>query len=136
MPDEIAKTDWGSIIYYDDWKTLELKWFPSTKDASDDEVKGTMELFANESEKTKPDFLIVDTTEFFHRWGEGMMDWRDTEIIPHYNAAGVTKFAFIAGDGFPGETVESGAEPAPEGPANFPTGWFESRDSAYSWLGS
>ena len=31
-------------------------------------------------------------------------------------------------------TVESGADPAPEGPAAFPTGWFASRDRAYQWL--
>jgi len=38
--------------------------------------------------------------------------------------------------GVPFPTVESGAEPAPEGPANFPTGWFASRDRAYQWLAS
>jgi len=63
-----------------------------------------------------------------------MMAWRDKEIIPHYNAGGVTKFAFIAGQSVPFPTVESGADPAPEGPATFPTGWFASRDRAYQWL--
>jgi hypothetical protein len=76
----------------------------------------------------------VDATEFLHRWADDMMAWRDTEIIPRYNAGGVTKFAFIAGDGVPFPTVESGADPAPEGPATFPTGWFTSRDRASQWL--
>jgi hypothetical protein len=31
-------------------------------------------------------------------------------------------------------TVEKGAEPAPDGPATFPTGWFETRERMYSWL--
>jgi hypothetical protein len=78
----------------------------------------------------------VDTTEFAHRWADDMMAWRDKEIIPHYNAGGVTKFAFIAGEGVPFPTVESGADPAPDGPATFPTGWFASRDRAYQWLAS
>jgi hypothetical protein len=39
-----------------------------------------------------------------------------------------------AGEGVPFPTVESGAEPAPDGPATFPTGWFISRDRAYQWL--
>jgi hypothetical protein len=51
-----------------------------------------------------------------------MMAWRDKEIIPHYNAGAVTKFAFITGEDAPFPIVESGAEPAPEDPATFPPG--------------
>src|SRR5690348_9775168 len=87
-----------------------------------------MALFAAETEKLRPRFLIVDTTEFLHRWADDMMAWRDKEIIPQYNAGGVTKFAFITGEGAPFPTVESGADPAPDGPATFPTGWFKTRD--------
>src|SRR5579864_8465073 len=134
MPTEIASTDYGVIISHDEPDALELKWLPTTKDATESQARGTIALFAAETEKLRPRFLIVDTTEFAHRWAEDMMAWRDKEIIPHYNAGGVTKFAFIAGDGFPFPTVESGAEPAPDGPATFPTGWFASRDRAYQWL--
>jgi hypothetical protein len=128
MPTDVASTDYGVIIHHDEWNTLELKWLPATKDATEAQARDTMALFAAESEKRKPRFLIVDTTQFFHRWAEDMMAWRNTEIIPQYNAGGVTKFAFI--------TVETGADPAPEGPATFPTGWFTSRDRAYQWLAS
>jgi hypothetical protein len=65
-----------------------------------------------------------------------MMQWRDSEIIPRYNEAGVAKFAFIANPSYPGPTVEAGAPPAPEGPAKFPTGWFKTREAAYRWLAS
>ena len=95
-----------------------------------------MALFAAETEKRKPWFLIVDTTEFFHRWADDMMTWRDKEIIPHYNAGGPAKFAFITGEGVPFPTVESGAVPAPDGPATFPAGWFASREGPTSgWPG-
>ena len=100
----------------------------------DELAADTMALFAAETKKLKPRFLIVDTTEFFHRWADDMMAWRDKEIIPQYNARSVTKFAFIAGEEMPFPTVESGANPAPEGPATFPTGWFAGRDRAYEWL--
>ena len=33
-------------------------------------------------------------------------------------------------------TVEKGGAPAPDGPAAFPTGWFETRDRMYAWLTS
>jgi hypothetical protein len=135
MSTEVASTEYGVIIDHDEWNTLELKWLPATKDATEAQARDTMALFAAETEKLRPRFLIVDTTEFLHRWADDMMAWRDREIIPRYNAGGVTKFAFIAGEGVPFPTVESGARPAPEGPATFPTGWFKTREAACQWLG-
>lgn len=135
MPEEIVAEDrWSQIIFYDEWNSLELKWLPSTADASDAEARATMKVFAQESVNRRPHTLIVDTTEFRHAWGDGFMEWRNAEIIPRYNQAGVEKFAFVANPGYPGPTVEAGAEPAPEGPANFPTGWFKTRQAAYQWL--
>jgi hypothetical protein len=135
MSEEIvAKDQWGQLIYYDEWMSLELRWFPSTADATDADMKTAMKNFAHEAVNRRPRTLIVDTTEFRHAWGEGMMEWRDSEIVPLYNQAGVTKFAFIANPNYPGPTVEDGAKPAPEGPASFPTGWFKTREAAYQWL--
>ena len=130
----VASDQWGQLIFYDEWNTLELKWLSTSSDATEAQARGTMALFAAETEKRKPSALIVDATEFQHRWADDMMAWRDKEIIPHYNAGGPAKFAFITGEGVPFRTVESGAEPAPDGPATFPTGWFISRDRAYQWL--
>ena len=130
----VAEDQWGQMIIYDEWNSLELKWLPTTADASDADLKITMESFADESVSRRPRTLIVDTTEFHHQWGDGMMEWRDAQIIPLYNRAGVTKFAFIASPNYPGPTVDGGATPAPEGSATFPTGWFKSRDAAYQWL--
>jgi hypothetical protein len=130
----VAKDRWGEIIFYDEWNSLELKWLPSTADAADADLKTTMETFAREAVNRRTHTLIVDTAEFRHTWDDGMMQWRDAEIIPRYNEAGVAKFAFIANKNYPGPTVEAGATPAPEGPANFPTGWFKTRDAAYQWL--
>jgi hypothetical protein len=134
MPTEVASTEYGVIIHDGEWNSLELRWLPATKDATEAQARDTMALFAAETEKRKPRLLIVDTTEFAHRWADDMMAWRNQEIIPRYNAGGVTKFAFIAAEGVPFPTVESGADPAPDGPADFPTGWFISRDRAYQWL--
>jgi len=135
MADEVvAKDQWSEIIFYNEWNTLELRWLSSTADATDPDVRQTMEMFTAEAESRKPWALIVDTTQFHHRWGEGMMEWRDENIVPGYNRAGVKKFAFITRPDYPGPTVEKGAQPGPEGPADFPTGWFSSREAAYAWL--
>ena len=135
MEEEIVAEDtWGQILFYDEWNSLELRWLPSTANATDAELKATMDAFAQEAASRHPNTLIVDTTEFHHRWGDGMKQWRDAQIIPRYNQAGIRKFAFIASPDYPGPTVEDGATPAAEGPANFPTGWFKSREAAYQWL--
>jgi hypothetical protein len=130
----VGKDQWGQIVFYDEWNSLELRWLSSTADATDADVKTTMEVFAQEAVNRRPHTLIVDTTEFRHGWGDGVMQWRDATIIPRYNEAGVAKFAFIVGPNYPGQTLETGAAPGPEGPATFPTGWFKSREAAYEWL--
>ena len=89
MPAEGASTDYAVIILYrDEWNTLELKWLPTTKDATEAQARDAMALFAAETEKRKPRFLIVDTTKFLHRWADDMMACRDKKIIPRYNAGG------------------------------------------------
>jgi hypothetical protein len=97
LPEEIVARDhWGQIVFYDEWNSLKLTWLRSTVDATDADVQTTMELFAQEAVNRHPHTLIVDTTEFRHAWGEGTMQWREAEIIPRYNQAGVAKLAFIA----------------------------------------
>jgi hypothetical protein len=135
VPEEIiAKDNWGQMVFHNEWNSLELRWLASTVDATDADLQTTMEVFAEEAVNRHPHTLIVDATEFRHTWGDGIMQWRQAEIIPRYNKAGVAKFAFLASPDYPGPTAESGATPAPEETANFPTGWFKTREAAYQWL--
>ncbi len=75
---------------------------------------------------------MIDATDFAHKFGEGVMEWRDDHVIPRYGAAGVRKFAFLM-PGFP-DTVETGADEVFEGPATFPTAWFAERADALDWI--
>ena len=70
MPTEVASTEYGVLIHHDEWNTLELKWLPSTKDATEAQARDTMAPFVAETKILKPRFLVVDTTEFLHRWAE------------------------------------------------------------------
>jgi hypothetical protein len=58
--------------------------------------------------------------------------WCDANIIPRFNAAGLTKFAFHMPDGMP----MIGEPPTPEAPGRFPTGYFGRRQDALDWLAS
>lgn len=132
-PQEVAANEWGTIIYHPEWKTLELKWDQKTKSMSDGGFRETLQILADQGLRVRPRFMIIDATQFSHTVSEGTLAWRDENIVPLYNEAGVEKFAFLVTDVAPG-TVEKGAEPAPDGPASFPTGWFETRERIYAWL--
>jgi hypothetical protein len=134
-PQELAANEWGTIVYHPKWNTLELTWGQQTRSMSDDGFKDTLQILADHGLKFRPKYMIVDSREFFHTIGEGTLAWRDEHIVPLYNRAGVEKFAFLVTDRAPG-TVEKGAAPAPDGPAAFPTGWFETRERMYAWLTS
>jgi hypothetical protein len=83
--------------------------------------------------KVRSRYMIIDAAQFSGTFGEGTLAWRDEHIVPFYNDAGAEKFAFITAASMPG-IAEKGAAPAPEGPATFPTGWFETRERMYAWL--
>ncbi|QUR65798.1 hypothetical protein [Mycobacterium spongiae] len=128
---EVGRNPWSVVVHHPRWRTLELRWLPGGM--TDADFKETLELFATLGEQHTPQFMIIDAIEFRHEFGPGVAEWRDEKIIPRYNTAGVEKFAFLVGEGFPG-TVESGGQPGVEGPASFPTGWFATRERAYQWL--
>jgi len=135
QPQQVASNEWGVIRYYADRKALELTWAGTTRSMGDAGFRETLQLLADQGLTFRPSSMIVDATEFFHELAEGTLVWRDEHIVPLYNQAGVQKFAFLVTEGAPG-TVEKGAQPAPDGPAAFPTGWFETRDRMYAWLTS
>jgi hypothetical protein len=131
--EQVASNEWATFTYYPDGKTLELKWEQTTRSMSDHGFRQTLQLLADEGLRLRPVYMVIDATEFFHQLAEGTLAWRDQNIVPLYNQAGVQKFAFLTNAGMPG-TVEKGNEPMPDGPATFPTAWFETRDRLYSWL--
>jgi hypothetical protein len=73
-------------------------------------------MFAGHVESTRRQGILVDSTSFRMATHEMDPGWRDANIIPRYNAAGVRRFAFHMPEGMPA----IGAEPAPEGPGQLP----------------
>jgi hypothetical protein len=134
MTDELARNGWGIISHHHQQGILELRWLASTAEMSDDDFKATLELFAEQAERTGAPLLLIDATDFDHQFGEGVMAWRDRQIIPRYNASGTKRFAFHVPEGFP-DAMEAGGQPVIDGPASFPTAWFTVRQHALEWLG-
>jgi hypothetical protein len=131
---ELMRNKWGVIVHDSENGILELTWLPSTATMTDEDFKAVLTQFASHAEMVRAQYLLIDMMQFQHRPGAEIGRWRDEEIIPRYNAAGVKKFAFQAPPGFP-NTMESGGKEAVEHPAKFPTGWFGSRQNALKWFG-
>jgi hypothetical protein len=130
---EVASNPWSKIAYLEEWKTLQLEWLPASKGMSDAQVKETLQSFADACKDLRPRYLLVDVLRFYRGFTDEINAWRDANIIPAYNSAGVEKMAFLAPNDYP-QTFEKGAQPANEPGATFPTGWFSDRDNLYRWL--
>jgi hypothetical protein len=127
MTSDVASNEWGRIIDHPQAGILELTW--RNVAMSDAAFMATLCLLACEAERLRPRALLIDAREFRHQFGPGIMEWRDTVVVPRYGAAGVRKFAFVLPKGSPAVGRE-----AVEGRAVFPTAWFDSHEQAHGWI--
>lgn len=123
---------WGDILDRPHDACVEIRWFDTTSEMSGDAFNTFLETYAGCVEACGRPGGLVDALQFKMDFAKMSVGWRDENIIPRYNAAGMKKFAFIMPSGMPA----IGSEPVPEGPANFPTGYFGSRGDALDWLNS
>jgi hypothetical protein len=122
----------GEVIDHADAGYLEIRWYDTTDEMSAPEFQDWLAAFAAEVERRGRPGILVDGTRFLMDPANMNEQWRDEQIIPHYNAGGVSKFAFHMPEGMPA----IGAAPQREGPATFPTAYFGRRHEALSWLAS
>src|ERR1700694_1148068 len=128
-PTVVETNTWAELLWHEHWKTLELKWLTSSDDMTDEQVKETLQLFADSGEKLRPTYMMINALDFHRGFTDEINVWRTANIIPAYNRAGVKRFALVPPAGYPA-TVESGAAPAAEPGADFITGWFATLDHA------
>jgi hypothetical protein len=122
----------GAVIEHADARYLEVRWYDTTEEMSAGEFQDWLAGFAAEVERRKQPGVLVDATRFLMDPANMNEQWRDENIIPHYNAGGVRKFAFHMPEGMPA----IGSPPEPVGPATFPTAFFARRQNALAWLAS
>jgi hypothetical protein len=135
LEDEMAsrivyEDEWGEIIDRPDADLIEIRWYDSTATLTADGFQRWLTRFTEEVEKVGRKGILTDGTAF--RMDPSQMDaeWRDANIVPRYNSAGVRAFAFHMPEGMPA----IGGEPAIEGPAQYPTAYFGSRAEAVAWI--
>ena len=129
METQLYHDRFGAIMYDAAKQILELRWLAETEGMTDDQFRGWVERYASAAEQHHVPFALIDAQVFNHHPAADFLPWRDEHIIPQYNRAGIKKFAFLLAEGSAPNT-----EPAPEGPALFPTGYFDSRERIERWL--
>ena len=131
MTAEVLYEDkWGEIIDRPGTEYIEIRWYDVTEEMTAEQFNQWLHKFADFVEQKRRPGALVDSTQFLMPLERISTGWRDKNIIPRYNAAGIKKFAFLMPSGMPA----IGNTPAPEGPAAFPTGYFGRRAEALTWL--
>ena len=130
MSTELFRDSFGVLTHDSERSRLDLVWLDGSAEMSDDDFKAHLSRLAEAGEMHRAKHVVVDVRAFRHQPGPGIMGWRDAEIIPRYNRAGIEKFAFLLPSGAPERPA------APEGPAEFPTGWFNRETSMDAWFAS
>ena len=126
----VYEDNWGEIIDRPDARLVEIRWYDTTRTMSKADFEQWLTTFAGYVERLRRPGALVDGTSFLMDPANSDGPWRDANIVPRYNAAGVKKFAFHFPEGIP----VIGAPPAVEPPASYPTGYFGSREDALTWL--
>ena len=127
----IAFTDeWGEVIDRPEHDAIEIRWFDSTATMTGKQFNDSLSRFAAEVERTGRPRVLVDSVPFAMPMDQMDGSWRDANITPRYNAAGVKRFAFLMPSGMPA----IGTPPSTVGPAEFPTAYFGTRRETIAWL--
>lgn len=126
----VWEDQWGDAIDRPAADLVEIRWHDTTRHLDKDTFQQWLSRFAGAVEDAGRSGILTDATRFLMAREHMDGDWRDANITPRYNAAGVKRFAFLMPDGMPA----IGAPPAPEGRAAFPTAYFGTRASALEWL--
>lgn len=130
-PVELCHNDNATYYRDEDHHAIELRWAPRA--INEVEFRASITRLAELLERERVPNVLVDVSHFSHDSAADFEEWRQAKIIPRYNAAGVKKIAFLLPSGA-GQIVENGTLPAPEGAANFLTGYFGSRERVFSWF--
>lgn len=121
---------WGEVIDRPEAGFVEIRWFDTTRDLDRSGFNSWLSRFAGSVEEARRPGILTDSSAFRMPMENLDGPWRDTHIIPRYNAAGVRRFAFLMPEGMP----MIGQPPSAEGPAEFPTAYFGGRADAVAWL--
>lgn len=127
----VFANDFCEIGFDEDRSLLELRWKLATTRMGSDDFRDGLERFAELAECHRARRLLVDVSGFRYSLSPDLILWRDQEIAPRYNRAGVDRLAYVVREGFPIPSFDGKPLSKRE---LFRTRFFTSRAAAHRWL--
>ena len=129
---KLDRNDYWTIESDSEDKMVAIVWTEQTAKMTDGDFKTALELLARYAEERSDPAILVDVRKFRHAMSPGLGVWRENEIVPRYNAAGIARFAYVIGRDFPAPPNKEPSKLA-EG-EDFLTGFFDRVEDARDWL--
>ena len=83
---QLHQNDLWTISYDEAVSSVKIDWTEKTAHMTDDDFKDALSRFAGHAEEHSARCLLVDVQRFKHALSEELGQWRDSTIIPRYNA--------------------------------------------------
>lgn len=120
--------EYWSMSHNPEANAIELDWKSNTSTMSEDDFKLALEHLAKHIGEQSATGTLVDVRTFGFTMTPQLGGWRDENIIPAYNTAGLKRFAYVLPQGMPYQPSGGGDD------ALFITDYFEDPEAARAWL--
>ncbi len=128
---KVFENEYMTINMVDNEQTLELDWKQQTSQMQAADFKAALYIYAGFSiEFMTPQLLVlIHLFGFQEAMSQELTEWRDQQIFPKYNQAGVQKMAFL------GNKEQLPPQDPPQSAlANFPTRFFSDKNDVAVWF--
>ena len=126
---QLHENTFQNILWDDQSHVIRLDWKEGTSSMTDEDFKKELTLFADHVEAKKAHGILVDVSQFRHKPGPDIEEWRLKNISGRYHVAGVRRFAFL----FPASVANPPAmKSSPR--EKFETQAFNRAEEAMAWL--
>ena len=126
---QLHQNTFHDILWDDQSRVIRLDWKEGTSSMAGEDFKKELTLFADHVEAKKAHGILVDVSQFRHKPGPDIEEWRLKNISGRYEAAGVRRFAFL----FP-ESVATPPAMKSSPHEKFETQAFNRAEEALGWL--
>jgi len=127
---QIHEDTFLKILWDEKTWVIGIDWKEATASMTDEGFKKELTLFAGHVEQKRARGILVEVSNFRHKMGPGVQEWRVKNISSRYSAAGVRRFAFL----FPKDAAIPAMMNQSAPGEGFLTRAFNDRDQAISWL--
>lgn len=129
---ELDRNGYWTIASDSEDRMVTIVWTERTAKMTDGDFKTALELLARYAEERSDPAILVDVRKFRYAVSPDLGVWRENEIVPRYNAAGIARFAYVVGPDFP---ARPNGEPSRLAESEgFLTGFFDREEDAKAWL--